>query len=320
MFPVIVVGMHRSGTTLLARLLQQMGIDMGAGDSSTCESVAMRKLNISLLRRARATWFDPAPMRSLLADPQACRREVDWLRSCVAALRIGEELRIADWGLRIEEENGVDSESCSGNPQSAIGNPQFPWGWKDPRTTLTLPLWNEVFPEARVVAVVRNGVDVADSLTRRERQQFQSPLLNVMRQLAHAVYPWHWPEFKATPFDGLDDAFRLWVEYQEFWDTAVDAIPSRRRLTMRYEDLLAEPWAVLQNVAEFLELPIGRWAVAEIAPTVNEQRRFAFRSDERLALFYESCREHPAMLRYGYHASGQVDESARKSQPRRGAA
>ena len=39
-----------------------------------------------------------------------------------------------------------------------------PWGWKDPRNVFTLPLWLRVFPEAKIIYIVRNGVDVAASL------------------------------------------------------------------------------------------------------------------------------------------------------------
>src|SRR5690606_33596327 len=32
------------------------------------------------------------------------------------------------------------------------------WAWKDPRTSLTLPIWREVFPRAQVVHIIRNGI------------------------------------------------------------------------------------------------------------------------------------------------------------------
>lgn len=271
--PVIVLGMHRSGTTLVAQMLQRMGVDMDAGDSATCESIAMRDLNIKLLRRANATWFAPAPVRSLLNDSAASRGEVDWLRPQVARR----------------------------------GTSTSPWGWKDPRTTLTLPLWSAIFPEARIVAVVRNGVDVAESLTHRERDIYRSLLWNRLRRIAHAVYPWHWPEYKPAPFDGLDDAFQLWAEYQAFWDAAVAAYSPSQCLSLRYEDVLSRPLEHLRGIARFLQLTISDGELQSIAGGVNGARRFAFRVDERLASFYESCRLHPAMVRYGYHAPSALD-------------
>lgn len=38
------------------------------------------------------------------------------------------------------------------------------WGWKDPRNTLTLPFWQRVVPDLKVVVCVRNPLEVARSL------------------------------------------------------------------------------------------------------------------------------------------------------------
>ena len=27
----------------------------------------------------------------------------------------------------------------------------FPWGWKDPRNSITLPLWLRLYPEAKII-------------------------------------------------------------------------------------------------------------------------------------------------------------------------
>jgi hypothetical protein len=42
------------------------------------------------------------------------------------------------------------------------------WGWKDPRSCLTLPFWQRLLPEMRYVVCLRNPVDVAHSLARRD--------------------------------------------------------------------------------------------------------------------------------------------------------
>ena len=42
-----------------------------------------------------------------------------------------------------------------------------PWGWKDPRATLTLPFWLELCPDLNVIICVRNPLEVTVSLGRR---------------------------------------------------------------------------------------------------------------------------------------------------------
>jgi GT2 family glycosyltransferase len=42
-----------------------------------------------------------------------------------------------------------------------------PWGWKDPRTSLTFPFWQELLTDLKVVVCLRNPLEVALSLRRR---------------------------------------------------------------------------------------------------------------------------------------------------------
>ena len=42
-----------------------------------------------------------------------------------------------------------------------------PWGWKDPRTSLTIPFWRSAIGPFQVIAVVRNPLEVVTSLHRR---------------------------------------------------------------------------------------------------------------------------------------------------------
>ena len=44
---------------------------------------------------------------------------------------------------------------------------RLPWGWKDPRTSLTLPFWRSAFGPLQIVAMVRNPLEVVTSLHRR---------------------------------------------------------------------------------------------------------------------------------------------------------
>src|SRR5205823_2234624 len=44
----------------------------------------------------------------------------------------------------------------------------FPWAWKDPRTSLTLPFWLPLVPDLRVVVCLRDPLAVAGSLTARD--------------------------------------------------------------------------------------------------------------------------------------------------------
>ena len=68
MDPVLVVGMHRSGTSLLARLLAEMGLCLGPDLTPLYESRFFRRLNQEILGRAGASWTRPRRARRFLSS------------------------------------------------------------------------------------------------------------------------------------------------------------------------------------------------------------------------------------------------------------
>lgn len=215
--PVIVVGMHRSGTSLLARLLEECGVHMGNRQSrSKTESLFFREINASVLDLIGCSWrcVEGLPTVEELAEDYA------WL---VDKMRkdLGEGVLTGYLGLR-----GVTGLIRGG----------LRWGWKDPRSALTLPLWGRVYPKAMVVHVCRDGRDTALSLMARDAKQSGNPLGQpTQRQI-----------------ERFASDLRLWEVYVSRVREA-----SRRFegvYTLKYEDLLANPRAELAEVLERLGL------------------------------------------------------------------
>jgi hypothetical protein len=139
--PVAVVGMHRSGTSMVAKLLQQAGLNLGdevdlmppaaENPEGFYEHLEFVRLNDEVLNVAGAGWDCP---------PAA---GFDWNHEALDPFR--ERARQLAAPLRV----------------------RLPWGWKDPRTSLTLPFWRSAFGPLRSVVVVRNPLEVVTSLHRR---------------------------------------------------------------------------------------------------------------------------------------------------------
>ncbi len=146
--PIIVAGMHRSGTSMVASMLAASGISMGA----------------------RLLEADPA-------NPNGYFEDLDFLtfnrRLLLAATPEG-ALGHADWGWTASE--SLDRERIAAAGQAArdliAGGPhsELRWGWKDPRTTLLLDLWNETLLQSgydpAYLLLYRYPWDVADSMLR----------------------------------------------------------------------------------------------------------------------------------------------------------
>jgi hypothetical protein len=140
---VVVLGMHRSGTSAATRLVNVLG-------PATCppeamvrgpwnpnghyESRALMHLNNALLSQMGPTWWYPPP-----AGPSYDAVAARITTTPTQARRVFRRVH------RVT-----------------------PWVWKDPRTSVLLPFWRDALgPHLAAVVVVRNPLEVARSLQRR---------------------------------------------------------------------------------------------------------------------------------------------------------
>lgn len=132
MKPIIVLGMHHSGASALARAIGLLGAPTGdpARLTKTWENSPLRRVNDALLEGAGGAW-DAPPAGEDWLDAEPARALVERAAATLAA-----ELGTA--------------------PVAS---------WKDPRTSLTLPFWLELFDEEPIVVLVhRHPAEVAASL------------------------------------------------------------------------------------------------------------------------------------------------------------
>ncbi len=144
---VVVTGMHRSGTSLVASLVQAAGVNIGdnllgpdrGNRLGHFEDVDFYQFHDKILRRLGQT---------LLVQTTAALGDITQAET-------EEALAL------IEERSG-----------------HVFWGWKDPRTTLFLDFWSALLPQARYILVYRHPIEVVLSLLRRgtDMQALVDPL------------------------------------------------------------------------------------------------------------------------------------------------
>ncbi len=140
---VMVLGMHRSGTSAVTGVLAGLGFTSSRPDDSVRgpwnprghhESWTLMAVDEQLLDEMGCTWWYPPP-----AGPQ--------YHDALAKVRMSS--REARRAFR-------------------HAYPARRWAWKDPRACLLLPFWRTVLRDRAVaVVVLRNPLDVAASLDRR---------------------------------------------------------------------------------------------------------------------------------------------------------
>ncbi|MHA6288818.1 sulfotransferase family protein [Maricaulis sp. CAU 1757] len=131
--PVLVLGMHRSGTSCLAGCLEEAGLWLGEVNRAAAfnkkgnrENRAAMDLNDVVLAAAGAAWDNPPAEPPAWSDEARARRD----------------------------------EILAGYPDDRV------WGLKDPRCLLTLDGWLERL-DPRHVGTFRHPLEVAASLQRR---------------------------------------------------------------------------------------------------------------------------------------------------------
>ncbi|MEY2832560.1 MAG: hypothetical protein RLZZ574_1818, partial [Cyanobacteriota bacterium] len=132
---IIITGMHRSGTSLTASLLQSAGVDIG--DRLILENTTNSQEHFEDLDFVE---FHQQVLNSQAIDTAGWKQN---------QFRMPPQYQIAAQDLLAVRQN------------RAI------WGWQDPRTTLFLDFWAQLIPEAKYVFVYRSPWEVVDSLFRR---------------------------------------------------------------------------------------------------------------------------------------------------------
>ena len=217
---ICIAGAHRSGTSLLTRLLQHCGLYLGResemmppgqdNPDGFWENLRFVALNDELLSATGAAW-----------DLPPCEGET-FQGDQLAAARAKANLLIAH---------------ISERPT---------WGWKDPRNSLTLPFWRTLLPLMKTIIIVRNPLEVAYSMYKRNGTSYALGL-------------------------------RLWEIYNR---RALAHTEPGNRLLTSYQAFFDNPERELRAIADFSGLSVAN--IASAASLVSQIRRHTSFSIEQV--------------------------------------
>jgi LPS sulfotransferase NodH len=238
---VMVAGMHRSGTGLVSSILQQLGVFMGRNLSVNQESFFFQELNREVLDILGCNW------RCIDFLPQAD----DFTRGF-------------EWMVKHLRER-LDSRLISGHFGTAALSLFFrridAWGWKDPRNSLLLPVWRQIFPQAVIVHVYRDGRDVAMSLVKRDMKRWRNTgVFDVQRQR-----------------ERFRSYFQLWENYLQLISLGMPAFPCS--CSIQFENLLKDPVNEVRRLADAIGLSCPA-RLEGICSVIDNTRTGRFRGNE----------------------------------------
>ena len=176
---ICIIGMHRSGTSMIAQLLHQLGLYLGpdnqllgatsANTDGHFEHKGFLKINRALLEYFQGSWESPPQWKAGWQTDTA-----------LEPLRGDARVLIAELSAR------------------------SPWGWKEPRTTVLLPFWKSLVPGLRFMICVRSPLDVAKSLAKRNGMPVEQ-----------GMFVWH--RYTRAALEDSEGSPRLIVHYEDFF-------------------------------------------------------------------------------------------------------
>lgn len=210
---VIILGMHRTGTSMTGGLLSRLGVDMGrellgrkwSNPFGHFEDKNFLELNKRILQTAGGGWDSPPRKETILSQRDKFMGEIKNLTS-------GRKPKI--------------------------------WGWKDPRTSLTIELYLPCLANPYFLVCRRDPNSITESLKRRNKME-----IKVGKRLAEI--------------------------YEERIDDFFNEHPELQKLDLFYEEITSNPEKWIKKIVDFLEIRVSekkyREAVKLILP--NEKVR-----------------------------------------------
>ena len=192
--------------------------------------------------------------------------------------------------LSEQEERVVDASFSRALEQhvASLPHPGAPWGLKNPRSMLFLPLWSQRYPRMKFIHVIRSGLDMAYSDNQWEFQMYRQLVLK--------------PEERRGSRRARVIAY--WCRVNRVAAEFGERYLKERYFRVRFEDLCDAPARVVSQIFQFLgasERPRLDAAVADVA-SPRTIGRWRTRSPEEI-------HEIMQMGRSGLESFGYWDEA-----------
>lgn len=155
---ILVLGMHKSGTSAVSSILKEMGYYLGEEDETDMPSELTHVMSDNIFG-----YFENTRIVDI-NDRLFKMRNCNFLN----ASKLNEkEITGPRYSPVLEDAGKVVNSLFAMSSKVSI---------KDPRTCLNLAFWNKVFPKYKAVVIFRNPASVAKSIEKRDKISFSAAL------------------------------------------------------------------------------------------------------------------------------------------------
>ena len=247
--PVVVGGLGGSATRVFARLLQLSGHAIGADLNESLDHLGFTLLCKGRLELDTQERWAPAALRlverATWSGGRPTPEELASLRAALSRVLVHGHDHLGSgrgiWALR--------RAWRLWRPRPAIGPGDDRWGFKEPNSHLFLPALAAQFPAMRYIYVLRHGLDMAFSDNLQQLRRW-GPALGVAVPSSDE----HAPVAQLA----------FWVAAAERAQQLGEELLGERFCCVRYDELTETPAPVLDEFADFLDVPRARLAGPEV--------------------------------------------------------
>ena len=267
--PILISGMHRSGTSMVTDILNKCGLLIGRKLDVNNESLFFQRINIWMMSLMGSSWDNPATFENINLEikKDIVSQLEDLLKSRANTLYFG-------WGSIIKKDS--------------FYNIPNPWGWKDPRNIFTQGIWREIFPELKTVEIIRHPIDTASSLMNRQKKEIKldlnrkrtpSNVIKALLSISHTNYN------SSMILNSYEDCFKLIQSYYE----QIALVQSRNRLMIKFEDILMNPEVEILSLLDYCEISANRTQLDQILSSIDPSRRYVYKNNMDLTDLEDTC-------------------------------
>ncbi|MEQ8908115.1 MAG: sulfotransferase [Vicingaceae bacterium] len=280
--PLIVVGMHRSGTTMLIKLIEQLGVFVGDKKRHNYEATFFQEINRWLLQQANCFWDNPEHFQ--FVDEVYFREVERVLEKRLSSLALTEYLGLS---------KTLQTKS--------LFKADFHWAWKDPANSITWPVWLDLFPNAKFIHIYRNPFDVALSLQQRELKRGERFKIDWKKKLKERFLIRGFQYQESYRIKKEEEGVELWKSYLQSIKSLKAKLPSEQYLEFKYEEFTVQPIKSLQLLKAYLNIEVSKDKLSQIAGQVHQGSRHNYLTNPKGLDLYEKYKEDKLIVEYQYN-------------------
>ena len=232
--PIVITGMHRSGTTLIVKLLEKNGVFLGSIKDENKESIFFQRINRWLVSFNDSYWDNPKTFKCLNNDDN------DLLVLKLKKALSNRFLNSIYFGYK----NIFSNKDFKSYP--------LLWGWKDPVNTFTIDIWKKIFPDLSIININRAPLDVSCSLLNRQKKlrikdnknnnSFINSFVPLLSVNKGSIY-------RSFNLNNIDDCLILCKKYYE--QIKIDNKSNVKSLNIDFESLINNPEQEILKIYNF---------------------------------------------------------------------